>query len=416
MATPPKKPSVPAVKDDAGLMKKFSGAIQIQNYISLLERKIWNLLLFNAFRNLSEHDEFQIPISVIRREMGWENNNVKLLMQALETLSTTPVRWGLVDETLPDGIGELGVSALLTHGVYNNGVVSYGFSKRLIPFLADPKVFGTINLRLSSRLKSKYSLSLYENAMLYIDPVQGGGKSEYLDIETMYELLGASREKKLRDFKRDCLDLAVKEVNDKTNISVDVDYKRSGKGRGGQIHGMRLVVSLKSQPDFDLPPNQDIQLDQAMIEKMTVIGVAKGVALQLAAQYDTQYLNEKFAVLKASKTVKSQAKFFVSAVKNDWKADDTQEEIPLVPAQAPQSRGSWVEEEDREAPEILWYRGLDELEQERVVLAFTNASTLTEREMTMLEKNGPEDPFVVVKFMTFVRGKRSSLSREVKKT
>ncbi len=57
---------------------KHSAAIHITNKISLLDRKIFNICLKNAFGNLVAQNRFIISLSNLKKELGWSeksNNN-----------------------------------------------------------------------------------------------------------------------------------------------------------------------------------------------------------------------------------------------------------------------------------------------------------------------------------------------------
>lgn len=393
-------------------LKKNTQLVRISNTISLLQRKLWNILLFNAYDKLGKENIFSISLIDLKKEMNWQTGNYQVLPDALEGLCQTSVRWGILD-----GESNFGITSLLSGAYYEDGIINYSFAPHLIPFLADPNLFGLINIRLSCRLKSKYSLSLYENSVVFIDPDKKTGISNLIGISDLYELLGAQPHTQVRDFKRDCLEPAIAEVNAKTNIKLDVRYDRSGKGRSGKINGVHIVVSLKPQQDLDFDNVVEIQLDQKIVEKMVSIGVTPTVAMRLATQFDVDYLEDKLKYLQeTTTTILSKPKFFVKSVKENWSTEEKikNENVIKTPSVTKKLTNKIT---DDDAPEITWYKSLDNPSQEIVKNIYRThllESTKNKNRVEVFDKKGPLDPHCIVFFGVFLRMKKNEINKAFK--
>jgi hypothetical protein len=54
---------------------KHSAAIQIQNSITLLQRRAWNVLLANAYDGLSDEEEHSIRIQLLMQTLEFHSKN-----------------------------------------------------------------------------------------------------------------------------------------------------------------------------------------------------------------------------------------------------------------------------------------------------------------------------------------------------
>ena len=61
---------------------KNSAAIQIENQITLLQRRTWNALLFNAYNNLETEEEHCITLEDLARLIGYDSHDMEYLKEA----------------------------------------------------------------------------------------------------------------------------------------------------------------------------------------------------------------------------------------------------------------------------------------------------------------------------------------------
>ena len=69
---------------------KHSAAIQIQNNLTLLQRRAWNFLLWLAYDELSTQETHYIPIRELARLLEYDSHDEEYLKEALRALVLAP--------------------------------------------------------------------------------------------------------------------------------------------------------------------------------------------------------------------------------------------------------------------------------------------------------------------------------------
>ena len=103
---------------------KHSAAIQIQNNITLLQRRAWNALLYNAYNGLDAEEEHRISVQDLARLIGYESHDMEYLKEASRAMMRCIVEWDVLDK---DGSPEWGVTALLAQMKINQGICTYTY-------------------------------------------------------------------------------------------------------------------------------------------------------------------------------------------------------------------------------------------------------------------------------------------------
>jgi hypothetical protein len=91
---------------------KHSAAIQIQNSITLLQRRAWNILLAHAYEELPTAEEHHISIPELTGALGYTSRNDVHLREALIGLMTTVLEWNLIGK---DNAQIWGATTLIAH-------------------------------------------------------------------------------------------------------------------------------------------------------------------------------------------------------------------------------------------------------------------------------------------------------------
>jgi hypothetical protein len=58
---------------------KHSAAIQIENNITLLQRRTWNALLYNAYNELNSKEVHSISVPELARLIGYDSHDMEYL-------------------------------------------------------------------------------------------------------------------------------------------------------------------------------------------------------------------------------------------------------------------------------------------------------------------------------------------------
>lgn len=237
------------------VLKKHVAAVHISGELSLVERKIANILLLNAYDNLVPSDgsdaRHTIPIGYLGHMLGWEESkNVTSLKAALRTLQKTAVEFNLMN----DGRDDWESMSLLSYARVRDGICTYGYVGELARKLHNPEIFATVNIGVQKRFKGGYSLTLYENCVRYKNVKSTG----WLDVEKFRRLMGAEAAM-YEDFKRlsaFVIKKSVEEINAVSDIRIVPEYRREGR----KVVAIRFSVEENSQSLFGPNPLNDEDL------------------------------------------------------------------------------------------------------------------------------------------------------------
>ena len=216
---------------------KHSGAIQVSaNQISLLQRKIWNVLLANAFDDLLSKDEYSIKTKDLAEILKFDSNDIELVKEAVTKMQKVLVQWNVLEKDdeawiSSQFLGEVNITK-------QSGVIFYTWGKYLREKLYNPTMYAKISLAVQSKFRSKYALILYELCLDYFIKKQGKGETPWIDIEDFRKLMGADNDKYYSNFKylnRKVLKVALNEVNEESDIFIKVSRRMES----------RKVVALK---------------------------------------------------------------------------------------------------------------------------------------------------------------------------
>lgn len=209
---------------------KPSGAIQIvltdNKKLSLTQRKAWNVLILNAHSELDSEETFKIDLMTICNILG--NNDIFNLKRDLLKLMSTTVQFNYL-QSRDKSVWE--ASTLLADAKIDDGGLSYSFGPLMRHKLNNLELYARINLSIQKNIDSKYSLILYEIAKDHYIAAQGRGLTPFIEVDDLKRLLECQNEKsynRFAEFNR-VIKKALKEINEKTDITVKAVYKKKGK-------------------------------------------------------------------------------------------------------------------------------------------------------------------------------------------
>jgi len=148
-----------------GAVKKHVAAIHVSGKLTLLQRKLSNVLLLNAYDTLILQNKHEIDARTLCQMIGYNSNDMDTLKQSLRGLAETVAEWDMLDS---EGRQEWGVSSLLSYAKLKGGVCEYAYSPALAEKLNDPKVLSLINLNIQRRFTGGHALALYENCYRFV--------------------------------------------------------------------------------------------------------------------------------------------------------------------------------------------------------------------------------------------------------
>jgi plasmid replication initiation protein len=259
-------------------LKKHAAAIHCSGELSLVERKLSNILLLNAFDDLLTKDIHIIPSKHLFAMLGWEDsNNVEGLKSTLKGLMSTIIEFNLMG----DGGDVWQAMTLLSSATLADGECRYSYAKDLAVKFYKPEIFAVINLAVQKQFKSNYALTLYENCARFIRV----GSTGWWNLATFRKIMGANSEtydefKRLSSF---VIKKAMNEINEVSDIRIKVEYKKEKRS----VVALRFLISPSShqtlvESDIEILQSDDIYAElkeMELFKRLRSHGIGERLAL-----------------------------------------------------------------------------------------------------------------------------------------
>lgn len=313
-------------------VKKNVAAIHVSGKLTLLQRKLSNVLLLNAYDGLVSQQKHRIDARTLCLMIGYQSNDMDTLKNALRGLAETVAEWDMLDAK---GHQEWGVSALLSYAKLKGGVCEYAYSPALAEKLHDPKVFALINLNIQKRFSSGHALALYENCYRFVRT----GSTGWWALDLFRRLMGVEESAYYQTFKHlnaKIIKPSVAEVNKASNIEVTPEFRKQGRA----VTEVRFKIKENAQLamfDLDDAPgtrNSDIYA------KLMGQGVSDRLARQWIAQHGEDYVATKLKLVAEQDGVEDPARYLNAAIRHDYKPAATPVEVPAEVRAAAQARAA----------------------------------------------------------------------------
>lgn len=309
-----------------GAVKKHVAAIHVSGKLTLLQRKLSNVLLLNAYDTLTSRTRHQIDARTLCLMIGYNSNDMETLKQSLKGLAETVAEWDMLDEK---GQQEWGVSSLLSYAKLKGGVCEYAYSPALAEKLHDPKVFALINLNIQRRFTSGHALALYENCYRFVRT----GSTGWWPLDLFRRLMGVEGSAYYEVFKHlnaKIIKPAVAEVNKTSNIILTAETKKTG----------RVVTDIRFRIK-DNPQLAILDIDDGegarhgpVYGRLRGLGVSDRLARQWLSSHGEDQVAAKLDYVESRSNVKSMVGYLTAALEGDFIAvpDGAGEGAPPAPS------------------------------------------------------------------------------------
>lgn len=318
------------VSHDNQILKKHVAAIHIGAKLSLLQRKLVNALLYNAYDQLLTAENHEISASVLCEMIGFDSKNIGYLKGALKGLMETVVEFDVLEE---DGERSWEAMVLLPYAKIKGGTCTYRYERALAEKLYHPDVYSKINLSVLREMKSAHALVLYENCYRF----EGIGHTAWWDVDVFRKLMGVDTMSSYKPFKalnRNVIQPAMKEVNKLSNIHVEMETRMKGRS----VTGLRFVIRPNPQLSLIGMDAEDDISNMVAYKALLAEGISKTLARAWVLEYDEEYIFDKLdlAGTEAAKgnIKKSKAGFLKAAVEQDYHNEEAARKKALEAAQA----------------------------------------------------------------------------------
>ena len=330
-------------------LKKHVGAIHVKAPLTLLQRKLSNVLLLNAYEELPDPSvkEHEIPVRVLAEVAGYDSKDFAYLRDALRALVDCRVEWNVLGE---DGEEEEWAAAsLLAQAKTKGGVCRYVYAPDLREKLYRPEVYARINLAIQARFGSGYALALYENCARF----RKVGTTGWIDLGTWRDLLGVGEDQytAFKALRQKVLNPAIDEVNEFSDIRVEMERRREKRrivalkfvvteaperGPAAAARGLgptlREALGAEGAPDprSAAPEPAEVIEDHPLVElqrRLLGFGLTEAQALDLSTEFPEARVSANLDHVEAEvarglepdgREVKNVAAFTVAAVRGDY--------------------------------------------------------------------------------------------------
>jgi len=305
-------------------LKKHVNAIHCSNNLTLVQRKLFNALLFNAYPDLPHKQTFEIKGKDLYKLIGYNSKDTGKLKDALLGLITIAIEWNVIDSTTSQE-KKWKASSILASAELSGGICSYEYSQVMRDFLYQPEIYGKINIELVSQFKSGYGLALYENCIRY----KGLAQTPWFPIDVFRKLMGVFDDKyqAFKDFKKRVLDVGVNEVNAISPIRIVPEIERANQ----KVTKIRFRLA-KSIDDISISSTDSLVDDELSQILINTFGFSQIMVDEAFAKNDQDYIREKVEVIIQSESflagkIRGLAGYLIEALKKDYKLSKSSKAI-----------------------------------------------------------------------------------------
>lgn len=321
--------NVEKTSKDKQILKKHVAAIHIGAKLSLVQRKLINALLYNAYDALLTAREHHITTALLCEMIGFDSHNTAHLKSALKGLMETIVEFDVLEE---DGEQSWEAMVLLPYVKIKGGRCTYRYEQALAEKLYHPDVYSKINLSVLREMNSAHALVLYENCYRYVDIAH----TPWWDVDIFRKLMSVDKLASYQQFKllnRAVIQPAMKEVNALSNIHIELETRRKGR----TVTGVRFVIRPNAQMSLMGMEGEDAVTDMAAYRSLVGEGISKTLARAWVLEYGETYVFEKLDLASkqaaSGKIKSSKAGFLKSAIEGDYRNEDAQIRKQVATAQ-----------------------------------------------------------------------------------
>lgn len=362
-------------------LQKHSSVIGIENRLTMLQRKVYNVLLYFARPYLLEQHTHVIRVPTLERALGRDSSNRSYLVESIEQLNGFVVRYDVFSKD-PDHAHIWNTSAPILSGTKvtsDNTMIVYSFPQVMAPLLAEPNRYGTLPLEVQNRLKGRYTLPLWEH---YLDQI-GGRRNEteiQFRIDDLRRLLCLEDcYTAFKDLRKRVIDPAHKEINDVSNVGVHwietVRHKRRVEAVRLKLTRQGRAHAITDRPAIiDDGLSNDAMQDPGLLKRLYKV-FDEGAVNRIAGQYDANRIRRNLDYIARYKAnVKDLGALTRAAIRDDYAGQESapaENNVEGTPTEPPDQRVNPGGSTADPASARAYYDRLDADTRERIYARFT---------------------------------------------
>ena len=300
-------------------LKKHAASIHSSGKLTLLQRKIANVLLYHAYSKLLDQDEHCIHIETLCSLIGYNSHDYKTIKTALKKLISTVVEWNLVDRDRIENHEVWIASGVIADASISGAICTYSYSKKMRELLYHPEIYGRLNIKVQAQFQSTYGLALYENCIRF----QNIKQTPWFDLITFRKLMGVEEGKYIffYDFNRRVLSKAIQEVNQYSSLFLTVKLKRTHQ----KVMALQFIIQ-KIQPSLITLKENPLVVEENLNFKLKEkFGFPENKIKYTLENYTEDYILKKIDLIESSASfrqgkIKNLARYLEEALANDFQA------------------------------------------------------------------------------------------------
>jgi hypothetical protein len=319
-------------------LKKHVAAIHIENRLSLLERKMANVLLYNAYPNLLSQEAHRILIKDLAAIVGFDSNDRECLKRALVSLMSTVLTWNIIDRKGNETAWRAR-PMLMSADIEHNWCI-YSYHQDLRKKLFNPEIYSRINLSIQRKFTSGYAFALYENCLRY----RNTGSTGWFPLDLFRKLMGVGDNDYYSDFRRfnsKVIKPAIHQVNMTSDIYLEAEIKAEKR------RTVAIRFSIRDNPQMALFQTQSdpvsasslATLRSAIRSRLMDFGLSEAEADGFLNEHDVVYIGGNLdivAEMQARGVIKTTLRATtLDALKNDYRPVRTGREARTRRREAP---------------------------------------------------------------------------------
>jgi len=253
--------------------------------ITVIERRLYFTLIWFAQRQGWQigQESFSAPLSEVLKKMNYKSRNMKLIRDALTSMTTTPVEWQ--SPTAGEG-SNWGISGMISHAeIISNrlgSTLEWSYSPKVRPEILNPFPFARGSLEVQDLLKTHAGLALYDIVTRYLSSATGltprrhwswwrpvlTGNADSMDSAIEF-----------KSFNRDYVKKAINEINSKTSVNVELITHKAGP----KVVDLQFRATRKKNYK---PPLQNINTESGLKE------IGRAIALGITQKQAELFFDE----------------------------------------------------------------------------------------------------------------------------
>jgi plasmid replication initiation protein len=284
-------------------VRKHVSAVHVSGELSLLERRLVNLLLLNAYDDLPSKRKFTLPVSTLYAMLDVKSNNIDHLKKALLGIMSTPITFDLFNSDKKKG--KWAAAPPLSYAGIEDGICTYEYSEFLAERLANPDIYAVISIGVQRKLRGAYALALYENCVRYVKRPGYESGTGWIAVDMWRALLGAQSElyNAFKRFSDKVLKPAIAEVNALSNITITPEYKRENRS----VVAIRFDVEYARQQSLiEISEAQEAEIRASeLFTRLNAIGIGGQLAIAWIQQTPERALLTAIATEEAAQKARN---------------------------------------------------------------------------------------------------------------